>query len=32
MHIALKEAAAELLEVFDDVKEETPNFSYKIIS
>ena len=28
----LKEATTELLEVLDDVKEETPNFSYKIIS
>jgi len=28
----LKEATAELLEVLDDVVEETPNFSYKIIS
>lgn len=27
----LKEATAELLEVLDDVAEETPNFSYKII-
>lgn len=28
----LKEATAELLEVLDDIAEETPNFSYKIIS
>ena len=28
----LKEATAELLEVFDDIAEETPNFSYEIIS
>ena len=28
----LKEATKELLEVLDDVKEETPNFTYKIIS
>ncbi len=28
----LKAATAELLEVLDDVAEETPNFSYKIIS
>ena len=28
----LKEATSELLEVLDDKAEETPNFSYKIIS
>ncbi|MBO5105825.1 MAG: barstar family protein [Clostridia bacterium] len=28
----LKAATAELLQVLDDVAEETPNFSYKIVS